>query len=326
MENNRLPILAVSAICVLFSAGCRRAQAADEAAFQGTVELDEWVLGFEVPGRVASVEVERGGVVEAGARIAFLDRALETTVRAARQSEAEAAAAELALLKAGSRSEEVRSMDAQVRAAKATEDLLARNLAREEALFGRGATTPAAVDDLKGRLDVAVAQREALEQKLRELKRGSRAEEVSAAAARASGALAAAKLEDERLARHELLAPARAVVLDVHVKAGEVVQAGTPVATLGDTRHPYADVFVPEPKLSGLAAGVAADVRVDGEPRPFRGVIETMGRKLEFTPRFLFSTRVRPNLVLRVRVRIDDPEERLHAGAPAFVTFRPGAR
>ena len=52
--------------------------------------------------------------------------------------------------------------------------------------------------------------------------------------------------------------------------------------------------------------------------------MENVGRKTEFTPRFIFSERERPNLVVRIRVRIEDPEERLHAGVPAFVTFERG--
>jgi hypothetical protein len=58
-------------------------------------------------------------------------------------------------------------------------------------------------------------------------------------------------------------------------------------------------------------------VRVDtGEMLP--GAVEWISPRTEFTPRFLFSDRERPNLVVRVRVRIDDPERRLHAGVPAF--------
>ena len=46
-----------------------------------------------------------------------------------------------------------------------------------------------------------------------------------------------------------------------------------------------------------------------------------IGRRTEFTPKFLFSDRERPNLVLRVRIRVHDPERRLRAGLPAFVTI-----
>ena len=42
--------------------------------------------------------------------------------------------------------------------------------------------------------------------------------------------------------------------------------------------------------------------------------IEHVFPNTEFTPRFLFSESERPNLVVRVRVRIDDPRRELHAG------------
>jgi hypothetical protein len=60
---------------------------------------------------------------------------------------------------------------------------------------------------------------------------------------------------------------------------------------------------------------------VDTLPDPLVGRVEHVARHTEFTPRFLFSERERPNLVVRVRVRIDDPERKLHAGLPARVEF-----
>jgi HlyD family secretion protein len=90
---------------------------------------------------------------------------------------------------------------------------------------------------------------------------------------------------------------------------------------VADTAHPYADVFVPQGGLDGLRMGTPATVAVDATAEPFRGRIEDVSRRTEFTPRYLFSERERPNLVVRVRVRVDDPGEKLHAGVPAFVTF-----
>jgi HlyD family secretion protein len=301
--------------------GCRNASAETAPEFQGVVELDEWRLGFEVAGRLATVPALRGAVVKENEPLATLDTAMEATQRAARTNDAEAAAAELALLRAGSRAEDVRSMEAQVRASKASEELLGKNLLREQALLARGATTTSAVDDLKGNFDRAMAERQALEQRLAALRRGSRPEELSAAAARAAAASAAVQLEAERLDRHTLLSPAKGVVLDVHAKIGEVVAAGAPVVTIGDASHPFADVFVPQAGLARLKVGTGAELRVDGEPQAFRGAIETIAHKTEFTPRYLFSERERPNLVVRVRVRIQDPAEQLHAGVPARVRF-----
>src|SRR5262249_6124404 len=240
-----------------------------------------------------------------------------------RASDVQAAEAQLSLVKAGTRVEEIRSVEASLRAARASEDLLKKNLERERALRARNASTDAAVEDLEGRLERAVGERQSVEQRLADLRRGARSQERDAAEARVAAAKAAVELADQRLARHVLTAPVDGSVLDVHVKSGEIVTAGTPVVTLGDTKHPFADVFVPEGKLAGLAIGVLADVHVDGEPASLPGGGETVAQRTEVTPRYLFSGRERPNLVVRLRVRIDDPRERLHAGVPAFVAFRP---
>ena len=51
--------------------------------------------------------------------------------------------------------------------------------------------------------------------------------------------------------------------------------------------------------------GAPAQVRIDALPGEwFQGAVEMVGRSLEFTPRFLFSEKERPNLVVRVRVAI----------------------
>ena len=88
--------------------------------------------------------------------------------------------------------------------------------------------------------------------------------------------------------------------------------------TLADTAHPYLDAFVPQGELEGIRPGVRAEVRVDATSAAFGGVVEFVSPETEFTPKFLFSDRERPHLVVRVRVRIEDAERRLHAGVPAF--------
>jgi HlyD family secretion protein len=93
------------------------------------------------------------------------------------------------------------------------------------------------------------------------------------------------------------------------------------VCTVADTRHPYADIFVPQGELGGLRVSTPARVMIDASSRSFVARVEDIGRRTEFTPRYLFSERERSQLVVRVRIRIDDPDEALHAGVPAFVTL-----
>jgi HlyD family secretion protein len=320
INNAAMVCLVAASLC-----GCRSASSAEAEAFQGVMELDETVLSFEASGRVARLAVKEGDTVQPNAVIGALDDELIRAERGARVLEVEAARAQAALVRAGAKGDDVRALAARVRGAQASEALLEKNLARQRRLFEQSAAPQASVDDLQSQYDRARAEREGLESQLASLKRGARSEEVASAVSRAEAAEAALHVDDERLARHALKAPIGGRVLDVHVEEGEVVAAGAPIATLGDTRRPYVEVFVPQGELAGIVLGGAATVRVDGESKAFAGRVEHIASRTEFTPRFLFSERERPNLVVRVRVRVDDPKERLHAGVPAFVTIA-GAR
>jgi HlyD family secretion protein len=317
ITNYRLAAAALLAGAL--AAACSQRGSDDASAAQGIVEYEQRVLGFELGGRVVEIPVIRGDRVKKGQRLARLDDELARTTRSVRASEERAARAQLVLLESGAKPEDIRSVAARVKAARTSEAQAKRNLERERELNRRGVTPQAMVDDLESQLDRATAERQSLEQTLQSMKSGARHPELEAAQARAEAAAAVVKLEEERLARHELRADADGVVLDVHVESGEIVGAGAPVVTLADTRAPYADVFVAQAKVGKIRVGAPARLKVDSLPDSIPAKVESIGQRTEFTPRFLFSNRERPNLVIRVRVRADDPGERLHAGLPAFV-------
>ncbi|MEJ7730528.1 MAG: HlyD family efflux transporter periplasmic adaptor subunit [Polyangiaceae bacterium] len=298
--------------------GCRQRETEPDT-WQGVIEHEERVLGFETPGRVSAIPVDRGATVRAGDLLAALDDSMERTTREGRQAEADAARARVALLRAGSRPEELRALTAEVRAAEANESLLLKTAARDRMLVGGGALPQASRDQTEAALAAATASREALEQRLREAKSGARRQEVDTAEAQAAAAGSAIELSAERIERHELRASRDGSVLDVPVEPGEIVGAGTPVVTLADTTRPFVDVFVPQGSMEGIRVGAPATVRVDAGATRLGGRVEHVARRTEFTPRFVFSDRERANLVLRVRVRVDDPGEKLAAGVPAFV-------
>lgn len=306
-------------VCLLLCAwACSRGGEASRE-YQGVVELHERVLSFEVAGKLKELKVRRGERVEAGQVLALLDESLERPLREAKAAEAQAADAQLDLLKAGARSEDLRAAEAQLRAAQASEQALRDALERIRKLRSEGTVPPAQLEDARGQADRATAERQAAQQRLLALKAGARSQEVRAALARSWQAHAALDAEGERLARFVLRAGIAAVVLDTHAEPGEVLQPGTPVATIGETRRPYLDVFVPQGELGALAAGSPAEVRVDALPgETFHGSVEMVARTMEFTPRYLFSDKERPSLVVRVRIDLQDPRERLHAGVPAL--------
>jgi len=304
--------------------GCRLAEGATPAPLQGVVELEETTIGFELSGRLTQLLVKEGDTVEAGAVLARIDDGLEQSSRDAQASQVEVAKQQASAVKAGARGEEVRSLQARVDAARASEALLLKQVERERTLVAKGAIAQAALDDLEGQLARASGERESLDHNLKLLRQGARREDVSVADARAQAASAALEMNDARLVRHELRAPIRGSVLDVNFEQGEVVGAAAPVVTLADAQRPYVDIFVPQAQISRVFVGEGAAVKVDALSQELSGKVEHIARRTEFTPRYLFSEKERSTLVVRVRVRIADPKEQLRAGVPAFVRLSGG--
>jgi len=230
------------------------------------------------------------------------------------------------LLRAGARGEELRAADADIAALRSQESMLEKNLIRQQSLERQAALAQSVLDDTGAQLQGTRERRRALEERLKALRSGARGEEIAAAVARVEVAAAALAAEEERLARFALHNPAAGSIVDVHVKVGELVAPMSPVVTIADLSHPFVDVFVPQARAHALHVGQAMGVRVDGVDTPLAGRIEHIFPKTEFTPRFLFSEGERPNLVLRMRVRVEDRTQALHAGIPAFVTADPQAQ
>lgn len=304
---------------------CTREPAERRLGYQGVAELDERRLAFEVPGRLVSLTAREGDAIAKGSLVATLNGALDVQAREAGALEARALSAQSALVERGTRPEDIAVTRARLRAARSSEQLANKQLERERALFASGATPRASLDQLESAAARAEAEREALENELAEQERGARPEEREAAKARAQAARASVDLDQLRLELRELHAPLDAEVLDVLVEPGEVVMAGTPVLLVADPTHPFAEVFVPQAELAGIGIGDAAQVTSDALPQPLAGKVEHVARATEFTPRYLFSERERANLVVRVKVRISDPAEQLHAGVPVFVGIERGS-
>ena len=182
----RLPrltaLLAALGLTVIAGAACRRTAADGALRASGYVEATEVRVGPEVGGRVLSVAVEEGDRVSAGAAIATLDTT--DTELAIRRVEAERsqADAQLRLLRAGARPEDIRQATAQAESARAdvtaAESELraaADDVARFEALLATNAGSRKQRDDAVTRRDVAAARVQAAKDRGRAVERSRRA-------------------------------------------------------------------------------------------------------------------------------------------------------
>jgi RND family efflux transporter MFP subunit len=155
------------------------------------------------------------------------------------------------------------------------------------------------------------------------VERGARKEDIDAAKAQVERARAALQQIETQLAELEVKAPADAFVEVLQLRPGDLINAGSPVATLVEIDRLWVRVYVPEPELGQLQLGKEVSVAVDtfrGES--FQGHIEEIASRGEFTPRNVQTRDERAHQVFGVRVRLDNSARKLRAGMAADVTIR----
>jgi HlyD family secretion protein len=295
----------------------------------GYVEATEVRVAPQVGGRVLEVAVEEGDRVAAGAVIARLDTAdIDLALRRA-EAERDQASAQLRLLQAGARSEDVRqalaqaeSAQADVRAAESELQSAAADLQRFEALLQANSGSRKQRDDAATRRSVAEARVAAAQARLRaateavsRLRAGSRPEEIASARARVAAANAQIAEMEKGKADAVLASPVSGIVTLKMVRAGEMVARGTPVVTITDLDRPWANVYVDEPLVPNLRLGQTVTLVTDAGQR-LAGAITFISPKAEFTPRNVQTAEERSKLVYRIKVTVDNREGILKAGMP----------
>jgi HlyD family secretion protein len=324
---NPVGITMVAALAVL--AGCRGDADDGPLMASGYVEATEVRVAPEVGGRVVEVRAAEGDRVEVGAVIARLSTAdTELSIRRA-QAERDQAVAQLRLLQAGARPEEIRqaaaqvdSAEADVRAADSELASASRDLERFEALLKSNSGSGKQRDDAATRRDVAAARLAAAKERARaaaensaRVRSGARAEEIAAARARVSALEAQIAILEKSVADAVLVAPVAGIVTSKLIDAGEVVAARTPVVVVTDLDHAWANVYVDEPVVPRLKLGQKVALVTDAGQR-LEGTISFISPKAEFTPRNVQTAAERSRLVYRIKVSTDNREGILKPGMP----------
>jgi HlyD family secretion protein len=312
-------VLAVAAVVVTWL--LRDRGAATPIVASGTVEITEADLGFQRPGRVDSIAVHEGDRVAAGAALAWLDSDELTAERHAAASQQASAAARLAELEAGSRSEDIAQAREALRAATDRESNASREAARAERLFEGGAISERQRDAAATALELAQADRAAAAERLQLVEAGPRTEQIAAQRALVAQAAATVARVDAALDQTTVRAPFAGRITIRHREPGETVAAGAPILSLTDPKDRWVRIYVRGDEVGRLALGQTATITADAFPdRTYAGVVTFISDEAEFTPRSVQTTEERVKLVYRVKVRITGDEAfDLKPGLPADV-------
>ena len=310
--------------CGLLYAGVTayRLHEAPVLTLYGNVDIRTVNLSLRVSGRLAALQVDEGDTVIAGQQIGELDRepyriaVLQATAAVAAQK------AQLSLLEAGYREEQIAQVSSEVQEREVTFTYADKFLQRQQKLLPSKAVSADDVDNARTARNQAAAALQSARDKLLQYEAGNRIQEIETGRAnlmQAEATLAKAALDfDDTL----LKSPSDGTILTRAVEPGVMLGAGSTVFTLSLTRPVWVRAYVDEVNLARAVPGTEVAVTTDARPNePYTGKVGFVSPTAEFTPKNVQTPELRTDLVYRLRIIVTNPDDALRQGMPVTITF-----
>jgi HlyD family secretion protein len=119
----------------------------------------------------------------------------------------------------------------------------------------------------------------------------------------------------------QAFAPTDGIILTRIREPGTVVNPADPVYTLSVSSPVWIRAFVNEPDLGKVYYGMQAEVYTD-TGRCYSGTVGFISPVAEFTPKTVETTKLRTDLVYRIRIYADNPDYQLVQGMPVTVKLK----
>lgn len=295
----------------------------DTVILYGNIDLRTTQLAFNEQEMVEEILVDEGDQVEEGQLLARLRKKRLTFQLQEAEAMVGAQKEALLLLITGTRIQEIKKIQAELKAAQVRVANAERFVNRLKVTSGTGASTIQDLDNARAELDVARAESDVVEASLALAREGFRIEKIAEARAVLKAREAQAALLRERLEDTFLYAPAPGIIESRIMEPGEVAAPGRMVFSLALTAPKWVRAYLSEPDLGFIAQGMEAKVYTDSFPgEAFEGTVGFISSAAEFTPKFVQTTELRTQLVYEIRIWLEDPDNRLRLGMPVTVVVK----
>ncbi len=296
--------------------------AGNTLTLHGNVDIRQVQLAFNGSERISDMRLQEGDRVKKGDLLASLDKTRlqhvtdQAAARAAAQQEV------VTRLKAGTRLEEIRQLQAEVEAARITAANVERTSHRLTELTTQKLAAQEQADNARAVADAAKAKLRAAKETLRLAEAGPRKEDIAAAEATLKADQAQLALVKRQLSDTDLYAPADGVIQDRLLEPGDMASPQRPVYTLALTDPLWIRAYVGETDLGRIHPGMRATVHTDSFPdKGYDGWVGFISPTAEFTPKSVETREVRTDLVYQVRIFVCNPQNQLRLGMPAVATI-----
>lgn len=271
----------------------------DEPDAWGNFESRELLISSETGGKILSMPVQQGDILESGELVAIID----STIFRLQLAELEASRKSVMT--------KLNSIDAQNRIIDQQVKNLEVNIERVENMLRDKAATQKQLDDLTGRMEVLEKQQEA-----NNLQKATIRSELKVFDTREA-------LLHEQIDRCYIKSPSGGTVLEKYAEAGEITATGKPLLKIADLVNMELKVYISGAQLGQVKLGQECRVRIDrGEKdySEFIGTVIHIADKAEFTPKIIQTKEERVHLVYAVKIRVKN-DGTIKNGMPAEAFF-----
>ena len=289
--------LQIIALSLLMLGACKSGDKKSDA--YGNFEAVETIVSSETAGKLLSMEVKQGDLLEPGKLIAQID----TT--------------ELILKKLQTRAQLVASetkrqnVSAQINVLKEQKKNMETTQQRLTKMFADKAATQQQMDDINGQINVLDKQISATNTQFQMI-----ASDMDVVKSQLD-------LFNEQLTKCRINSPIKGTVLETYLETGELATPGKPVLKMADLSNLELKVYVSGTQLSTVKLGNDVKVLIDSdntEMQKLTGKITWISSESEFTPKIIQTKEERVKLMYAVKILVAN-DGSLKIGMPGEVVF-----
>jgi len=276
-----LPLLSLSFLLFSCSNG------SEEYDATGSFEATEIIVSSQANGRILALNVNEGEQLQKEQIVGRIDSTQLYLQKMSLLSNAKGVRAQQPDI-----SKQTSAIQDQIKTLK-------REKARVERLIAANAANRKQLDDIESQLEVLQSQLSAQTSILQK-----NSQHISAQSSTID--IQVAQLDDQ-LEKTRITSPITGTVLNRYAETGELATMGTPLFKIADTGTLFLRAYVTNDQLALIKLNDEVTVRVDdgeGGMRSYKGEINWISDKAEFTPKTIQTKNERANLVYALKIAV----------------------
>ncbi|MFO7445530.1 MAG: efflux RND transporter periplasmic adaptor subunit [Ignavibacteriaceae bacterium] len=303
---------------IIIITGCGNGDDENTIEASGNIETTNVTVSSQVTGKVIRLVKDEGQAVNAGDTVLIIDHETLGYQLQQAQAAADAAEAQLSLLREGARGEDIRQAEEGVNQAKINLDMAKKDMGRMEALYNSNTVTKKQYEDAVSRFNLAQAQLNSANENFGKLKDFARPQDIRQAEANFNRQAAAISLLEKQIRDSYVQSPINGTIVKTFFETGETVTMLSSLFQVSNLSRVNLIIYVSEKELGKVKLGQTALVNSDTYPdKNYKGKIVFISPEAEFTPKNIQTKDERTKLVFAVKIEIPNPDTELKPGMPA---------